>query len=247
MSRSDRNPAKVRIDSNGAEPAKPCADCIRANALLGLANAREEELRLKHDRVVKTAVALIGGSCPEHDEIALNLGLQEFIEAYPKGCMWCLQRSLVIANASISMLQQAVLDAREHRGADSGSKCQALIHMTEKRDLLRQEMLMWKSTAASWENLLNLERHQRRGTDDFNPDWVVLPWDHVEEAMEHLGIKEDQLNLHPDQIRGLVMGTHAITIDLAQRLEDLTKRPARLWLQLEANYRLGLAQGKTQT
>ena len=45
----------------------------------------------------------------EHVEVAIKMRLPEFIEAYPKGCMWCLQRDLAIAKASISMLQEEVL------------------------------------------------------------------------------------------------------------------------------------------
>jgi hypothetical protein len=155
-----KNPTHVLAEVADAPAPKPCADCIRVNALLGLSKGREDDLKAKHDRVVKMAVGLIGGACEEHDEIAINMGLGDFIEAYPKGCMWCLQRSLAIANASISMLQQAVLDAREHK---DGHKCQALIHMTDKRDLLRHQLLEaeTKIEALEAKNSLNQESLRR--------------------------------------------------------------------------------------
>ncbi len=58
MTRSDRNPAKIRIDSNGAEPAKPCADCLRVNALLGLSHAREEELK-RDLAIAKASISML--------------------------------------------------------------------------------------------------------------------------------------------------------------------------------------------
>lgn len=191
MSRAERDPAKVIAEIKDAPSPKPCADCLRVNALLGLSHAREEELK----------------------------------------------RDLAIRKASISMLQQEVLRLQQEalREHPDGHKCRALINMTEKRDRLRKELLDLK------------DGKDADGLYAFDPDWVVLPWDHIAEAMEHYGYTSQELKITDAEMAGLATGSQAITPAMAQHLEEVLKRPAKLWLRLEANYRLGLAEGKTQT
>ena len=84
----------------------------------------------------------------------------------------------------------------------------------------------------------------------YDPDYVVAPgatleewlkWSHVPQsvATRVYGIPKAVLE-------GILAGEEPITIDLAKKLDAFTHIPAHFWLDLEHNYRVGLAAGKTQ-
>lgn len=84
----------------------------------------------------------------------------------------------------------------------------------------------------------------------YDPDYVVAPgltlqewfdWSHVPKvvATKLYGISEEALER-------LLVGDEEITADLAARLAAMTGVPARFWLALEHNFRVGLRAGKAR-
>ena len=70
----------------------------------------------------------------------------------------------------------------------------------------------------------------------FDPDYKVPPGETLQEVMDHMEIVEIQ-GLSTQVTKGLLEGTQEITSEIAQMLESVTKIPARLWINLEINYR----------
>jgi len=70
---------------------------------------------------------------------------------------------------------------------------------------------------------------------DFNPDYAIPPGETLKEVMETLGIPEAELEKQTE-INKIITGEQPITHDIATMLEFLTNVPAKMWLNLEANY-----------
>lgn len=85
----------------------------------------------------------------------------------------------------------------------------------------------------------------------FDPDWVIAPGETLREWMEenHLHPRAAALTcgrMPLELFEGILAGEVAITPNVAEGLAR-TGIPARLWLNLERAYRLGLAAGKKRT
>lgn len=87
----------------------------------------------------------------------------------------------------------------------------------------------------------------------FDPDWVVSPGETLRECLEERGFDPEDFaggdgywlfGITRAQMRGLLDGDDPIDAELAEKLERLTGVPARMWLALEHNFRVGLAAGK---
>jgi plasmid maintenance system antidote protein VapI len=76
---------------------------------------------------------------------------------------------------------------------------------------------------------------------DFNPDYAVPPGVTLRETMEFYGLTTADLCdlgwLDKQTVVGLLAGWIRITPGIAESLEVATAIPARLWLNLERNYR----------
>jgi plasmid maintenance system antidote protein VapI len=83
----------------------------------------------------------------------------------------------------------------------------------------------------------------------FDPDWVVPPGDLLKEALDERGMDEAafarRVGLTVGNMRLLLIGDLALTEEMARRFEIELGIHARLWINLERNYREGLSQGKT--
>lgn len=80
----------------------------------------------------------------------------------------------------------------------------------------------------------------------YEPDYAVPPGQSLQETIDTLGIHQRELavraGLSPKHINQVINGTAPVTHDTAIRLERVTGVPARLWNNLEANYREQLAR-----
>jgi plasmid maintenance system antidote protein VapI len=83
----------------------------------------------------------------------------------------------------------------------------------------------------------------------YDPDWVVHPGETLAEWLQYArmdaGIAVALYGFDETEIAGVLDGTVEIDEDLAAKLADLTGIPARFWLALEHNFRVGIAAGKT--
>lgn len=86
-------------------------------------------------------------------------------------------------------------------------------------------------------------------TYPFDPDWVVRPGATLQEWMDerhlNLGDVAGSTGLRAMTVYGILHGTVEITPAVAEALERVTGISARMWLNLERNYRTGLAAGKS--
>jgi len=80
----------------------------------------------------------------------------------------------------------------------------------------------------------------------YEPDYAVAPGQTLQETIDALGIDQRELaartGLSAKHINQVIKGVASITQDTAIRLERVTGVPARMWNNLEANYREQLAR-----
>ncbi|MCK4341880.1 MAG: HigA family addiction module antidote protein [Phycisphaerae bacterium] len=80
----------------------------------------------------------------------------------------------------------------------------------------------------------------------FEPDYAVAPGETLQETIESLGMTQRDLALRtgmaPKTINEIIKGKAPITPDTAVLLERVTGVPARMWNNLETNYREQLAK-----
>src|SRR5438132_3700174 len=80
----------------------------------------------------------------------------------------------------------------------------------------------------------------------YEPDYAVPPGQTLQETIDALGIDQRELavrsGLSAKHINQIIKGIAPITHDTAIRLERVTGVPARMWNNLEANYREQLAR-----
>src|SRR2546422_8410882 len=80
----------------------------------------------------------------------------------------------------------------------------------------------------------------------FEPDYAVLPGRTLQETIDALGMDQRDLatrtGLSPKHINQIINGIAPITQETAVRLEQVTGVPARMWNNLEVNYREQLAK-----
>lgn len=85
----------------------------------------------------------------------------------------------------------------------------------------------------------------------FNPDWVISPGETLRDWMEENGIPSARIvasccrDLEANEVQGVLDGKRRITKVLACKLSVATGISAQLWLNLERQFRQGLAEGKT--
>ena len=86
---------------------------------------------------------------------------------------------------------------------------------------------------------------RRKTTYAFKPDYAVPPGDTLQETIESLEIDQRELaartGISRKTINQIIKGKAALTPDTALKLERVTGVPARMWNNLEANYREQLA------
>jgi addiction module HigA family antidote len=79
-----------------------------------------------------------------------------------------------------------------------------------------------------------------KGRYIFQPDYAVPPGETLRETMEALGLDEKKLarllGLSEESLNAILEGNATITPALAIELEDVTKVPAHVWNNLEAQY-----------
>ena len=80
----------------------------------------------------------------------------------------------------------------------------------------------------------------------YEPDYAVVPGETLQETIEALGIDQRELaarsGLSAKHVNQIIKGVAPITHDTAIRLERVTGVPARMWNNLESNYREQLAR-----
>jgi len=85
----------------------------------------------------------------------------------------------------------------------------------------------------------------------YAPDYAVPPGETLLETIEALGMDQRELavrtGLTPKTINLIVKGRAPLTFETAIRLERATSVPARVWNNLETNYRAVLAQSEERT
>ena len=80
----------------------------------------------------------------------------------------------------------------------------------------------------------------------FEPDYAVAPGATLQETIDYLGIDQRELaartGMSAKTINQIIMGDAALTPDTALKLERVTGTPARVWNNLESQYREQLAR-----
>ena len=78
----------------------------------------------------------------------------------------------------------------------------------------------------------------------FEPDYVVAPGETLRETLEAMGKTQidlaHALKMQPKLVNEIMDGVALLTDTIARKLEIFTGVPARMWINLEANYRRGL-------
>ena len=79
---------------------------------------------------------------------------------------------------------------------------------------------------------------------EFNPDYAVPPGETLKETLDWLSLSRQQLaeqtGLKPSTIKRVVEGTEQIDWHIAELLQYATGVPARMWRNLETNYRAAI-------
>ena len=90
------------------------------------------------------------------------------------------------------------------------------------------------------------KRTKEKNRYQYDPDYAVVPGETLQETIDALGIDQRELaaraGLSAKHVNQVIKGVAPITQDTAIRLERVTAVPARMWNNLEANYREQLAR-----
>ncbi|MDH5670218.1 MAG: HigA family addiction module antitoxin [Nitrospira sp.] len=91
-----------------------------------------------------------------------------------------------------------------------------------------------------------MARKSTRTRYTFEPDYAVPPGRTLQETIDALGMGQRDLatraGLSHKHINQIIHGVAPLTYETAVRLEQVTGVPARMWINLEANYRAQLAK-----
>jgi HTH-type transcriptional regulator / antitoxin HigA len=83
----------------------------------------------------------------------------------------------------------------------------------------------------------------------FDPDWTISPGETLRDWMEETGLSPRvtarACGLTVEEVQGILDARTTINAYRAARLECVTMIPARLWLNLERQYRDDLRRGRT--
>jgi len=83
---------------------------------------------------------------------------------------------------------------------------------------------------------------------EFDPDYAIPPGETLKELMESLEISQKELSKRTGltimSLNRIIKGEQPVTYDTANILELVTNVPAKMWNNLEANYREQLAKIK---
>ena len=81
----------------------------------------------------------------------------------------------------------------------------------------------------------------------FDPDWCQAPGVHIKEDMSSRSMTISDMAvcmlMSPSEIEDLLVGNIKINKLIANQLESVLGGTARIWLNLEKNYRAGLKKG----
>ena len=82
----------------------------------------------------------------------------------------------------------------------------------------------------------------------FEPDYAIAPGETLKEVMESLNMSQKELGIRTDltvqSLNRIFKGIQPISYETANKLELATGVPARMWNNLEAQYREQLAKNK---
>jgi len=92
-----------------------------------------------------------------------------------------------------------------------------------------------------------MPKQTRRGTRHaYDPDYAVPPGRTLQDTIEEMGVDQRELakrsGISVKHVNQIIKGVATITQETAIRLDRVTGVPARMWNQLEANYREQLAR-----
>lgn len=96
-------------------------------------------------------------------------------------------------------------------------------------------------TLTSYENFRqDTKMTTTTSSDEFQPDWASPPGDTIRECLEERAITihtfARKLKEPMGVVVGLLDGTHAITPELAQKLERVFGAGRQFWINRQANY-----------
>lgn len=83
----------------------------------------------------------------------------------------------------------------------------------------------------------------------FDPDWTISPGETLRDWCDENGLSPHvaarACGLSRETFDGILRGSARIVPGIAEKLQRGTMIPARLWMNLERQYRADLAAGKT--
>lgn len=76
---------------------------------------------------------------------------------------------------------------------------------------------------------------------DFNPDWRVHPSEILKEVLSERGIRSGELvynlsEIPVAQLNGILWNGQPMTLDVAEKLEELLAIPAGFWMALQEQF-----------
>lgn len=83
----------------------------------------------------------------------------------------------------------------------------------------------------------------------FTPDWAIRPGATIAETFRELSLTQREVaaqwGVSQPYISDIIHGRHAITAQIALRLEATTNVSAEMWMGLQSTYDLAIARGAT--
>ena len=75
----------------------------------------------------------------------------------------------------------------------------------------------------------------------YRPVKAICPGETIKETIEYLEITPeafaDKLDITVEELSDLLQGSIPLTCELANKLQEITNTPARIWISLEKRYR----------
>jgi len=88
------------------------------------------------------------------------------------------------------------------------------------------------------------------GTNEYTPDYLVLPGDHIGELLEAHGMSQKELALRvgvtPKHVNTIIKGAARITPEFAHSLGIIFDYPAEMWLNFQSAYDIGILERKKE-
>lgn len=75
----------------------------------------------------------------------------------------------------------------------------------------------------------------------YHPIKAICPGETIQETMDCMGLTPeafaDKLDITVEELSDLLQGSIPLTCELANKLQEITNTPARIWISLEKRYR----------